>query len=203
MNPTFFSTYPNITVSQDGQKKIITNLSRYVRSSNDILLDAYEYYSYRITGDERPDQVALTEYGDTKYYWIVLITNNIRNLWTEWPLSQQAFDSYITNTYGSVSAAKTGIYRYTAYKDIYKAADVGAGLSELIIASGQPIVSTTISDYSLIGPASSGAPAENSDYTTTTNYQREFEKNDAKRSLKLVRSDNIGNLQQELLGLFG
>ena len=72
MRPSFFSNYPTIRVKQDGIAKRITNLSRYVRSSNDILLDLYEYYDYTIGGDERPDQVAFTEYGDSKFYWIIL-----------------------------------------------------------------------------------------------------------------------------------
>ena len=203
MRPRFFSNYPTIRVKPDGDVKRITNLSRYVRSSNDILLDAYQYYDYTISGDERPDQVAFTEYGDTKFYWIVLVTNNIRNIWTEWPLGGQAFDSYIINKYGSISTAQSGTYRNIAYKDIYKPADVGAGKAELIIASGEPVSTTAISDYSLIGPSSSGAAGDGSDYITTTNYQREVDLNTEKRSIKLVRRERLGDLQNELMNLFG
>lgn len=203
MRPRFFSNYPTIRVKQDGVAKRITNLSRHVRSSNDILLDAYQHYDYNISGDERPDQVAFTEYGDTKFYWIVLVTNNIRNIWTEWPLGGQAFDSYIINKYGSISTAQSGTYRHIAYKDIYKPADVGAGKAELIIASGEPVSTTAISDYSLIGPSSSGAAGDGSDYITTTNYQREVDLNTEKRSIKLVRRERLGDLQNELMNLFG
>ena len=203
MRPRFFSNYPTIRVKQDGVAKRITNLSRHVRSSNDILLDAYQYYNYTISGDERPDQVAFTEYGDTKFYWIVLVTNNIRNIWTEWPLGSLAFDSYIINKYGSISAAQSGTYRHIAYKDIYKPADVGAGKAELIIASGEPVSTTAISDYSLIGPSSSGAAGDGSDYITTTNYQREYDLNTEKRSIKLVRRERLGDLQNELMNVFG
>ena len=194
MKANFFSNYPIIRIKQDGVSKVITNLSRYVRSSNDLLLNSYEYYDYTIGGDERPDQVAFTEYGDTKFYWIVLVTNNIRNIWTEWPLGQQAFDSFIINKYGSISTAQDGVYRNIAYKDIYKPAVVVTGLDELIIATGEPIDSTTITNYSLVS---------GTDYTLTSNYQREIDLNQAKRSIKLVRKDRLRDLQTELKTLFG
>ena len=192
MKANFFSNYPTTQIKQDGVSKVITNISRYVRSSNDLLLDAYEYYDYIVSGDERPDQVAFTEYGDTKFYWIVLVTNNIRNIWTEWPLGQQPFESFIINKYGSISTAQSQVYRNIAYKDIYKAAVVG--FSELIIATGEPIDSTTISDYSLVS---------GTDYTPTSNYQREVDLNQAKRSIKLVRKERLRDLQTKLKTLFG
>ena len=194
MKANFFSNYPTIQVKQDGVSKVVTNLSRYVRSSNDLLLDSYEYYNYTIGGDERPDQVAFTEYGDTKFYWIVLVTNNIRNIWTEWPLGQQSFDNFIINKYGSLSTAQSQVYRNVAYKDIYKPAVVATGLDELIIATGEPVDSTTISNYSLVS---------GTDYTFTSNYQREINLNQAKRTIKLVRKDRLRDLQTELKTLFG
>ena len=194
MKANFFSNYPTTRIKQDGVSKVITNLSRYVRSSNDLLLDSYEYYDYTIGGDERPDQVAFTEYGDIKFYWIVLVTNNIRNIWTEWPLGQQAFDNFIVNKYGSISTAQSQVYRNVAYKDIYKPAVAVTGLDELIIATGEPIDSTTITNYSLVS---------GTDYTLTSNYQREHTLNQAKRSIKLVRKDRLRDLQTELKTLFG
>ena len=194
MKANFFSNYPTTRIKQDGVLKVITNLSRYVRSSNDLLLDSYEYYDYTIGGDERPDQIAFTEYGDTKYYWIVLVTNNIRNIWTEWPLGQQAFDSFIINEYGSISTAQSQVYRNVADKDIYKPSVVATGLDELIIATGEPIDSTTITNYSLVS---------GTDYTLTSNYQREVDLNQAKRSIKLVRKERLRDLQTELKTLFG
>ena len=50
---------------------------------------------------------------------IILVTNNIRNIWTEWPLGQSGFESFIVNKYGSVATAQSGVYRYLAKQDIY------------------------------------------------------------------------------------
>ena len=45
---SFFKNYPIKELKQDGITKNIVDLSRYVRSSNDLLLKKYEYYDYNI-----------------------------------------------------------------------------------------------------------------------------------------------------------
>ena len=192
MIANYFSNYPTTIIKQDGVSKQITNLSRYPRISNDILAKSYEYYDYVIGNDERPDQVSYLQYGDTKFYWIILLTNNIRNIWTEWPLGQNGFESFIINKYGSVSTAQSGVYRYLAKQDIYKAES--GSLSELIIANTEAVDGTTITDYSLVS---------DTDYETKSNYEREFELNDAKRNIKLVRPERVKDLERELKTLFG
>ena len=112
MEASYFKNYPLISLKQDGVTKLMTDVSRYARISNDKLAKSYEYYDYVIGDDERPDQVSFLQYGDTKFYWIILLINNIRNIWTAWPLGQSAFESFIINKYGSVAASKNGVYRY-------------------------------------------------------------------------------------------
>ena len=48
-------------------------------------------------------------------------TNNIRNIWTDWPLGQNEFERFIVKKYGSISAAQSSTYRNIAQQDIYKA----------------------------------------------------------------------------------
>ena len=189
---SFFKNYPIVSVKQDDVTKNIIDLSRYVRSSNDILTEKYEYFDYIINGAERPDQVAYSVYGDSKYYWVLLVSNNIRNVWTEWPLGQNEFERYIIGTYGSIATAQSQTYRNIALKDIYKPS-VGS-LSEIIIANDQPIDSTTITNYSLTVDV---------DYEIKTNYRREYDLNEAKRNIKLVRRSNVESMLREITSLFG
>ena len=189
---TFFKNYPRINLNQDGVIKTVTDLSRYVRSSNDLLIEKYEYFDYNITGAERPDQVSYNVYGNTKFYWVILVTNNIRNVWTDWPLGQNEFERYVIEKYGSIATAQSQTYRNIALKDIYKPS-VGS-LSELIIADEQPIDSTTITNYILTVDV---------DYEIKTNYRREYDLNEAKRKIKLVRPELVADIQNELRSLFG
>ena len=189
---TFFRNYPKIDLKQDNVTKRVTDLSRYVRSSNDLLTKKYEYFDYNITGSERPDQVSYNVYGNPKFYWVILVTNNIRNVWTDWPLGQNEFERYVIEKYGSIATAQGQTYRNIALKDIYKPS-VGS-LSELIIADEQPIDSTTITNYILTVDV---------DYEIKTNYRREYDLNEAKRKIKLVRPELVADIQNELRSLFG
>ena len=195
MKASYFKNYPLISLKQDGVTKLMTDVSRYARISNDKLAKSYEYYDYVIGDDERPDQVSFLQYGDTKFYWIILLINNIRNIWTDWPLGQTAFDGYIVKKYGSVAAAQASTYRNIAQQDIYKAST--ASLPELIIANGEVIDATTISDYSLVGSPS------NTDYRITSDYEREIDLNNAKRKIKLVKKNLLSAISDELKTLFG
>lgn len=60
---------------------------------------------YIIEGDDRPDTVAYKLYNDPNLDWTILLSNNILNVYSEWPLSKQNFDSFLLEKYGSYSKA--------------------------------------------------------------------------------------------------
>jgi hypothetical protein len=129
MSKPYFSNIPNfeyINRSNDGK-----NISDYVEVKNlfkrgkireDILGNLSFFTKYSIIGDERPDNVAYKVYGDETLDWIVLLSNNIVNVRTEWPLSQESFDRFLLNKYkvGNESEENTyariygGIHHYVS-----------------------------------------------------------------------------------------
>lgn len=110
--PKYFEHFPEKTVEYSGIKHIIKDLNRYIRLSPDVILSKYAYYDYVIPGDYRPDHVSYEVYGDSKWYWVILIVNNIRDIWREWPMSKDEFYKYLTHVYGSVSNARSCIHHY-------------------------------------------------------------------------------------------
>ena len=111
-NPKFFRNFPIKNWYIGEQEKAIIDIGRYIKISPDILSKKYPFYDYQINDGERPDHVAYSQYGNSKFYWIVLVVNNIRDIWKEWPLSTKEFKSYIINKYGSVQTAKTQTYAF-------------------------------------------------------------------------------------------
>ena len=63
---------------------------------DDIILG---FNQYTIKNNQRPDQVSLEIYGTMEYDWVVLLTNNIINLYDEWPMSEDELERYIDSTY--------------------------------------------------------------------------------------------------------
>jgi hypothetical protein len=84
------------------------NISDYTRVKNlfkrgklreEIFANLNFFTKYSIIGDERPDNVAYKFYNDETLDWVILLSNNILNIRTEWPMPQRAFDIYLTEKY--------------------------------------------------------------------------------------------------------
>lgn len=110
--PKYFEYFPEVEVSRSGTTKLVKDLNRYLRISPDIILSKYAHYDYVIKDGERPDHVAYKHYGNSKYYWIILVTNNIRDIWREWPLTRDELDAYAIDKYGSLSTANSCVHHY-------------------------------------------------------------------------------------------
>jgi len=70
------------------------------------------FEKYAIIGDERPDNVANKFYDDSTLDWVVLLSNNILNIQSEWPLTQRTFDKVMLEKYGSYENLYSGIHHY-------------------------------------------------------------------------------------------
>ena len=90
----------------------VKNFFKRVQLRDDIFQDLAFFTKYKIIGDDRPDTVAHKVYGDPTYDWIVLLSNNILNIQSEWPLTQLQYDRYLINKYGYYDNIYSGIHHY-------------------------------------------------------------------------------------------
>jgi hypothetical protein len=97
------------------------NISNYVSVKNffkrgklreDIFGNLSYFTKYNIIGDERPDNVAYKNYGDSTLDWVVLLSNNILDIQTEWPMTQGLFDEVMLEKYGTYENLYSGIHHY-------------------------------------------------------------------------------------------
>jgi len=79
----------------------VKNLFRRGKLKNDIFNNLTYFTKYQIVGDDRPDNVAFNVYNDETLDWIVLLSNNITNIQTEWPLDHQSYYNFLIDKYGS------------------------------------------------------------------------------------------------------
>jgi hypothetical protein len=97
-NFEYVSRLPNAKIGDYIQVK---NFFKKGKLRDDIFQNLAFFTKYQIVGDDRPDNVAFETYGDSSLDWLVLLCNNIINIQTEWPMTQQAFDDYVLDKYGS------------------------------------------------------------------------------------------------------
>ena len=102
----YFSQFPSILYDIKGNNhfKLVPDIFRRVKVRNKIknnltLLDVYD------VGDgERPEHVAYKLYGDSNYFWVICMINNIENPYYDWPLSNLQFENYLKDKYDNPEA---------------------------------------------------------------------------------------------------
>jgi len=97
-NFEYVSRLPDANISDYIEVK---NLFKRAFLREDIFQDLAFFTKYQIIGDDRPDNVAFKIYEDSSLDWVVLISNNILNIQSEWPMKQYDFDKYLLDKYGT------------------------------------------------------------------------------------------------------
>jgi hypothetical protein len=117
--PSYFRQVPDFEyVSRDPNQRQISeyatvkNLFRRGKLREDIFGNLSYFTKYKIIGDERPDNVAYKIYNDETLDWVILLSNNILNIQTEWPLPQSIFDKVLLEKYDSYDKLYNGIHHY-------------------------------------------------------------------------------------------
>lgn len=90
----------------------VKNLFKKGKLRPDIFGNLSFFTKYKIIGDERPDNVAYKLYNDSTLDWVILLSNNILNIQTEWPLPQTSFDQILLDKYGSYENLYSGVHHY-------------------------------------------------------------------------------------------
>ncbi len=197
----YFKRIPNIDyVSRLPNAKIgdymkVKNLFKRGVLRDDIFQDLAVFTKYEISGDDRPDNVAFDFYGDSSLDWLVLLCNNIINIQSEWPMSQQSFDNYLLKKYTQSGDSDTdtydriynGVHHYET-KQIKNSNDVEI-LAEGLTAS--PEYTLTYYDWLVSGYVTL-SKADDEIYNTSlltqiTNYQYEEKIENDKRNIFLLK----------------
>ena len=103
----YFSYLPDVFVRTKSYRTgtndpyvLAKNLFRRVKIRDDLSDVILGFEKYTIQNNERPDQVAEKVYGNVNYDWVVLLVNNIINVYDEWPMTEQELYNYMVRKYG-------------------------------------------------------------------------------------------------------
>jgi hypothetical protein len=104
----YFNKFPN-TIYND---KECVDITRRVSIGDNQTRKTNLFYSYDIENNLRIDQVAQYYYSDPTYDWLIMLQNGIIDPYYGWYLSEQDFDSYIIEKYGSYETSIKKIKYY-------------------------------------------------------------------------------------------
>jgi len=151
----------------------VKNLFRRAKIRDDFFQNAVTFTKYKIIGEERPEQIAEKLYGSSTYDWVVLISNNIINVRTEWPLSDGEFSDYLERKYTQAELNAPHHYETTAVID---------SRGKLIIPAGKIVDSNfSITYYDQVSVTKNPVKM-------VSVYEYEIQQNDKKRNIYVLRN---------------
>ena len=168
--PSYFSYFPQIYYDAvgDGNFKIVTNILRRVKVKQGLKEVGAFFDEYDVDSEMTPEIVSEQVYGNQKYYWIILLFNEIKDRYYDWPLTASQFETYVNDKYDDIN----GIHHYEYAQQ--------SGDTKFLIELPNDSATTL--------PA--GAVA-------VTNYEYEDRLQEKKRRIRLIKPEYIPELKKE------
>lgn len=161
----------------------VKNFFRRVKIKDEYFQSATYFYKYQVKGNDRPDTVAEKIYQDPLLDWLVLVSNNITDVYQEWPLDDITFYEHLNKKYPNQSYLDIVYYETTEVKDSKNRLILPAGLR----------VDSTFQIRNPLNPDNMISPIKSISYLDI-----EKERNDKKRNIFLVRSELVNKVKNDL-----
>ena len=192
----YFDTLPKIVYTNSaGQSLAMTNLLARASVSPQILKDPLVYYSYDIQEGDTPEIIAHKYYGDSYRYWIVLFANELLDPQWDWPMTYNMFEQYLADKYPS-----TNIYvEVEYYEKIITQYDVNTQTTTVNkvridedIYNSLPVTQTAT--YTL----PTGPVTITTERNAVSIYDYELALNESKRNIKILNSNYVSEVENQL-----
>ena len=184
----YFRELPNISAvsllpgrTRSDERVTVKNIFKRAKLRTDVD-SAITAFDFRVIKEnERPDTIANIVYGDPELDYIILITNNIIDVRSQWPLSNRDLYNYMLDKYGS-DAALQEVHHYETIevRDDNNRTVLEGGL----IVDEDFTFEYTSLDGKLIQVTNPTGPV--------TNFTYETLRNDAKRVIRILKVEFVG-----------
>ncbi len=179
----FFDNFPTILYGNVALRNIILKSQFYTK----VLNNYSAFYPYTVKEGERADMIAHDYYGDWEKEWVVYFSNQIVDPYFGWVLTQSQLKDYLTKKYGNVDEALTVVHHYVYNTSVEQ--DETEEMYKL--------------DYKMDPVTWGYLPIEEKSYwKPVTIGQHEEELNEKKRSIRLLESSLVPQVQRELSLIF-
>ena len=189
----YFSNLPDVFVRTSSYRqnnvdpyKLAKNIFRRIKIRDELDDVILGFSQYTIKNNQRPDQVAGEIYGSMGLDWVVLLCNNIINVYDEWPMSEDELERYIDNAYEE-DADSVHHWVTQEIRDIK---------GRIIVKEGR----TVPEDWSYTKPDGTAIPKDELVRPISV-YDFESEKNNQKRNIYLLRKQYVGSFVEEFTNL--
>ena len=184
----YFRELPNISAvsllpgrTRSDERVTVKNIFKRAKLRTDVD-SAITAFDFRVIKEnERPDTIANIVYGDPELDYIILITNNIIDVRSQWPLSNRDLYNYMLDKYGS-DAALQEVHHYETI-------EVRDDNNRTVLEGGL----TVDEDFTFEYTSLDGKLIQVTNPTgPVTNFTYETLQNDAKRIIRILKVEFVG-----------
>ena len=202
----YFNTLPKvITPDQNGNYILMTNILTRATLIEELQNNPMLFYTYNIQDGDTPEIIAEKYYNDPYKYWIVLYSNQIMDPIWNWPLNYEQFLTYINNKYATEAedADKTP-YEYTnttihAYQKVVTTIDsFSESSTEKIIPLDEDAYNSFVETNNTYTLPSGLTCSVRVTKRSVTLYDYEFDLNEVKREIKIMNSNYVNQMEEQL-----
>ena len=195
MSNSYFRNIPDFEyVNRTVDGKIISdytkvkNLFKRAKIRPDIFENVTFFDKYYIKGNDRPDNVANELYGDSTLDWVILLSNNILSVQSEWPMTQQVFETYLLEKYLTIELTEDTHH--------YESIEIKDPEGKIIFPEGIEVDEDQSVTY--FDRGSESYVTINEMVTEVTNYQYEEKLNDKKREIFVLKAKYLNVIIDDL-----
>ena len=187
----YFSYLPNLqygsllkNTSDSTTTVEVKNLFRRAKLRDDYKSVATLFEKYKIEGNDRPDQVAEKYYGSADLDWVVLLSNNITDIRSQWVLDEYDLNLVLNDKYTPQELASIHHYETIEWRDYN---------NNLIVPAGKVVDENFKVTYTKSGFLETVSPIK-----SVSVFEHELNLNDQKRNINLVREDLLPTVIKDM-----
>ena len=162
-------------MKNDGNYKLLPDILKRVKQRNAIKSGQFIFDNYDVIDGEKPEDIAYKWFGDAQLHWVILMTNNVKNRYYDWPMNSVQFQAFLEDKYDNPD----GIHHYELTQDSGRTTGQGPN------------------DYSHLVEVNS----DTDNASSISNREYEEREQDRKRSIRLLDRKYLGDFIDEFNNL--
>lgn len=186
----YFSHLPDVWVRMGPSKGTnqpyvqVKNIFRNVALVNNIQKEFLLFTPVIISEGDRPETIAYQYYGDPAYDWVILLCNNITNVYDQWPMSSGELYNYCQRMYPDLDEINQ-IHHYES---------VEVKIGDIVVLEGGLRVNE---DFTYRHPKTGVMLTGESIRTAVTVYENLVAENEAKKEIYLIKKAYLSQFIDE------
>lgn len=200
----FPKTYYNSSDDSPGVD-ILTNLMARFKLNDTFKTNASVYYKYDVQDGDTPEIVAYKIYGSVEKHWIILLMNDMVDPQFDWPLDNKSLTVFIDKKYkgqqyANSSTSGAGLTwanqnTHSYYKIITSTYGSTSQTQTIEINSSTYANLSTSNTTTILQDGNQVTTSVSKD--TKSYYRYEYDLNDAKRQIVILKPEFIFDLENE------